>query len=313
MGKQKSLLKTSAAAIGLLHCINKYIDSTSIANNATKTNGKYYNWKHGDIYYKVSGQGDPLLLIHDLTVFSSNYEWSKIMDALSDTYTVYAIDLIGCGKSDKPAITYTNYFYVQMLFDFVSDVIGVNKNTKVAATGLSSSFVLMANSIHPELFNDIMLINPKTISFLKQSPDERSKILIQLFNLPVIGKTAYYMATNKQNTEYYLTEKCFYNPFNLSSNIIKSYYDASHTSNGNGKMLLASLEGNYLNADITKALKNTENKIVIVTGDHNENKDLIRTTYSKINPNLVFETISDSKMLPQLERIDEMIELMYIF
>lgn len=313
MKKQKSLLKTSAAAIGLLHCINKYIDSTSIANNTTKSNGKYYTWKHGDIYYKVSGQGKPLLLIHDLTVFSSNYEWSKVMDALSNTYTVYAIDLIGCGKSDKPSITYTNYFYVQMLFDFVSDVIGLNKNIKIAATGLSTSFVLMANSIHPDLFSEIMLISPKSISSLKQSPDDRSKILIQLFNLPVIGKTAYYIATNKPNTEYYLTEKCFYNPFDLSSNITKSYYDASHTSNGNGKMLLASLEGNYLNADITQALKNATNRIVIVIGDHNENKESIKNTYSKINPNLIFEIISDSKMLPQLEKFDEMIELMHTF
>lgn len=311
MKKQKSLLKTSAAALGILHCINKFIDSTSIVNNTTRSNGKYYKWKHGDIYYKVSGQGKPLLLIHDLTVFSSNYEWSRVINYLSDTFTVYTIDLIGCGRSDKPAITYTNYFYVQMISDFVSEVIG--QKTKVAATGLSSSFVLLANSINKDLFSDIMLINPKSISTLKKAPDERSKILIQLFNLPVIGKTAYYIATNRQNTEYYLTEKCFYNPFDLSSNIIKSYYDSSHTLNGSGKMLLASLEGNYLNADITQALKNAENRITIVIGEHNDYKDSIINTYSKINENLIFETVSESKLLPQLEKADEMIELLYIF
>lgn len=311
MKRQKSLLKTSAAAIGILHCINTYIDSTSVVNNATRSNGKYYHWKHGDIYYKVNGSGDPLLLIHDLNVFSSGYEWSNVIEALADSFTVYTIDLIGCGKSDKPSITYTNYFYVQMISDFVTEVIG--KKTRVAATGLSTSFVLMANFVNKDLFSEIMLISPKSLSSLKKSPDERSKFLIQLFNLPVIGKTAYYIATNRPNTEYFLTEKLFYNPFHLSSSALKAYYDAAHTSNGNGKMLLASLEANYLNADITKALKNAENRIVIVCGAHNENKDNIRNSYSKINGNLIFETISESKLLPQLETVDEMIELLYHF
>ena len=311
MGKSKSLLKTSAAALGILHCINKVIDSSSIVNTTTKYSGKYYHWRQGDIFYRVSGNGKPLLLIHDLTVFSSSYEWMKIAERLSDTYTVYCVDLIGCGKSDKPAITYTNYFYVQLITDFINEVI--KEKTNVAATGLSSSFVLMANELNKELFDEIMLISPKSINFLKQSPDQRSKILLRLFDLPIIGKTAYYIETNKANTEYYLTEKCFYNPFHVKHSAIKAYYDASHTSNGNGKFLLASIEGKYLNIDISKALKNAENRIVIVNGIHNENRDNIVSSYIQLNKNIVVETISDSKYLPQIEAVDELAELMYLF
>lgn len=299
MKKSKSFLKTTSAALGVLYCINKVIDSNSIANSSTKSSGKYYHWKHGDIFYKKIGQGDPLLLIHDLTVFSSNYEWSQVAATLSESHTVYLVDLIGCGKSDKPALTYTNYFFVQMITDFITDVIG--EKTKVAATGLSSSFILMANTLNENLFSTIFLVSPKSISYLKATPDRNSKILTQLFDLPIIGKTAYYIATSKSNIEYTLTEKCYYNPFTLKQASIKAYYDAAHTCNGSGKSLLASIEGKYVNADITRALKNAQNKIIILNGECASGMKEITAMYTGMNHSILSDTISNSSLLPQLE------------
>lgn len=310
MRKSRSLFKLSATALTLLYGINKFIDCTATAPGKN-ANGNYYHWKHGDVYYKKQGHGEPLLLIHDTNVFSSNYEWSQVINKLANDYTVYAIDLIGCGKSDKPEFTYTNFFYVQMINDFVKDVTGTG--IKVAATGLSSSFVIMTNSIHKDLFKEIIMINPKTISSLKKAPDDRSKILIKLFNLPVIGKAAYYLATCKPNVEYYLTEKCFYNPFHLKTPVVKAYYDAAHTSNGKGKSLLASLEGYYLNIDISNALKNTDTKMMILTGEYYEKKNETVKNYLKINPSIVSETITDSKYLPQLENPNRLVAMISDF
>lgn len=299
MKKSKSLFKISLVSIAALHGINSIIDSLSAANNNSKSSGKYYHWKHGDIYYKKTGHGSPLLLIHDLTVFSSNYEWSKLINILSETHTVYALDLIGCGKSEKPEITYTNYFYVQMVSDFVKDIIG--DKTDVIVTGLSSSFVLMANSMNQNIFGDIVIVNPKSISSLKKGPDEKSKVLIKLFSLPVIGKTAYYIVTSRENTEYYLTEKCFNNPFRVNQDIINSCYNAAHTDKGKGKMLLASIDGGYLNIDITNALKRAENNITLIFGENNQKKEDIAASYAKINSSVKCEFISNAGHLPQLE------------
>lgn len=306
MKKSKSILKISVVSLAALHGINSFIDSMSTAETNCKSNGNYYHWKHGSIYYRKTGCGKPLLLIHDLTVFSSGYEWSQIINKLSEDHTVYTLDLIGCGKSDKPEITYTNYFYVQMVNDFVSNVI--EESVDVIATGLSTSFVLMANSINKNLFNKMIFVNPKSISYLKQNPDKRSKILVNLFNLPIIGKTAYYVATNKENTEYYLTENCFYNPFHVKPAITKSYHKAAHTAKGSGKMLLASIDGNYLNIDITNALKNAENQLILLFGEHQENSADILETYTSINPAVTSEIIPETKLLPQLERPDLFID-----
>ena len=308
MKKIKSFIKTSMFVTGALHIVNKFIESELTASINTRTGGKYYHWKHGNIYYRDCGKGSPVLLLHDLTVFSSSYEWSQILNELASKHTVYSVDLIGCGKSDKPLITYTNYFYVQMLQDFVNDVIG--ERTDVIANGLSSSFVIMANAANQNLFDNIVMLNPKSMSELKRIPEQQSRILIKLFQIPVIGKTLYYIAANKDNTEYYLTEKCFYSPFKLNPAIVKSYYTAAHTSGGNGKMLFASLIGNYLNVDISRALAKADNRIFLINGDQIENKEEIETSYLKLNKNILNFTIEKSKYLPHLEKPEQTLELL---
>ena len=63
--------------------------------------------------------GHRFFLIHDTLPGASGYEWSKIEDELAIDHTVYTVDLLGCGRSDKSSITYTNFVYVQMISDFI--------------------------------------------------------------------------------------------------------------------------------------------------------------------------------------------------
>ncbi len=303
MGKIRSFIKTSAVTTGIMYFINKLIESNLRASINTKTGGKYYHWKHGNIYYKKTGSGCPLLLIHDLNAFASQSEWSEIAEKLSTDHTVYMLDLIGCGKSDKPSITYTNYFYVQLIRDLIKEIIG--EKTDVIASGLSSSFVIMANAADNDLFGNITMINPKNVKELKQIPDQRSKFLTRLFQLPVIGKFLYYIAANKSNIDYYLTETCFYSPFKVTPAVSKSYYDASHASSGNGKMLFASLMGNYLNIDISKALAGAKNRILLLTGEQLENREETEASYLKLNKNIISVSVPKSKCLPHLEEPEQ--------
>lgn len=303
MGKIRSIIKTSAVTTGIMYFINKLIESNLTASINTKTGGKYYHWKHGNIYYKKAGKGCPLLLIHDLNAFASQSEWSEIAEKLSTDHTVYTLDLIGCGKSDKPSITYTNYFYVQLIRDFIKEIIG--EKTDVIASGLSSSFVIMANAADNDLFGNITMINPKNVKELKQIPDQRSKFLTRLFQLPVIGKFLYYIAANKSNIDYYLTETCFYSPFKVTPAVSKSYYDASHASSGNGKMLFASLMGNYLNIDISKALAGAKNQILLLTGEQLENREETEASYLKLNKNIISVSVPKTKCLPHLEEPEQ--------
>lgn len=98
------LLAAGAAAGTAL--INKYIKVSATSKKLlSHPEPSIYKWRLGDIYYTKTGTGKPLLLIHDLTHASSGCEWDNLIPFLKDNYTIYTIDLLGCGRSEKPNLT----------------------------------------------------------------------------------------------------------------------------------------------------------------------------------------------------------------
>jgi haloalkane dehalogenase len=55
--------------------------------------------------YLEAGSGEPVLFIHGNP--TSSYLWRNVIPYVSDTHHAVAVDLIGMGASDKPAIAYT--------------------------------------------------------------------------------------------------------------------------------------------------------------------------------------------------------------
>ena len=54
-------------------------------------------------------------------------------------------------------MTYTNFVYVQVICDFIRNVIG--EKTDVIASGFSGSFAVMACRNENALFNKLVLVN----------------------------------------------------------------------------------------------------------------------------------------------------------
>ncbi|MEW7279536.1 alpha/beta fold hydrolase [Aquimarina sp. 2201CG1-2-11] len=65
-----------------------------------KNSGTYYSYKNYQIFYKESGVGDSLLLVHGFP--TSSWDWNKMWDSLCKKYKVYTIDMLGYGFSSKP-------------------------------------------------------------------------------------------------------------------------------------------------------------------------------------------------------------------
>ena len=61
---------------------------------------KFIRVKDHDIHYLKQGEGAPLILVHGFAC--STYTWRKLIPLLADHHTVYALDLLGFGLSDKP-------------------------------------------------------------------------------------------------------------------------------------------------------------------------------------------------------------------
>lgn len=309
--KWKKRLTTLAALGGLsalaIHVTNKLIYfSSTIDNLLSDTEGHVYEWRFGNIFYTKQGCGKPILLVHDLTPASSGYEWHKIVDELSKTNTVYTLDLLGCGRSDKPSLTYTNYFYVQMICDFIKHIVG--KKCSIVATGDSSSIALMSALNDKEVISQILLINPSDLNQLSTIPTKRTKTVKFLLEIPLLGTLLYNILMRKDNIDTSFLLDYFYDPEKVSPELIRTYHESAHKDNSHSKYLFASIKGRYTNANIYQCLKALNNSIFILTGAENPENERIAKEYKDFMPSIEIVSLSKVKHLPQLEDPKQVLE-----
>lgn len=297
------------AVITATHAINKFIFNSATSKNYTgKRFRKTYQWKFGDISYITCGEGLPILLVHDLKSYSSSYEWDRVIDILSENHKVYAIDLLGCGHSDKPNITYTTYMYTQLINDFVINVI--HKKTDVIVTGNSAPMILMSAYTNNLLFNKIIMVSPQSVRGALAIPDKFSNIRKHLLNLPVIGTTIYNICMNRRNLSNILRNEVFENGI-IPTDVLDAYHENAHLSGAVAKFLYTSTECHYTTVAISKAVSELNICMYIVTGMQ-ENNSVIEE-YLNLNPAIEVYKIQDSKELPQIEQPIEFVRQADIF
>lgn len=305
----KNFVLLTAGSIAAIHLLNKFLKFSATVRELLKsTTGQYYDWRFGNVFYTKTGEGSPILLIHDLTTSSSGYEWCEIIDELSKKHTVYTLDLLGCGRSDKPNLTYTNFLYVQMISDFIKNVIG--HKTDIIVTGDSSPFVVTACANDNSLFNKIIMINPMSLYRLNEIPSKRTKILKFFVDLPILGTLLYNMYAMKNHMDDKFIEKYFFNPFKVKEEYINTYYESSNLKDG--KYLFSSIKGRYTNLNIVHALRNVDNSMFIIGGEKEEDIHTTIEDYTHYNSSIETFIIPKTKHLPQLETPEELLEQLNI-
>lgn len=307
-----SLIGLTSAAFISISTINKAIDKIASSKGLFNSrNKKIYHWRFGDISYSVTGEGKPVLLVHNLKEDSSSVEWSEIIPKLSRTNTVYAIDLLGCGLSERPDITYTSYMYNQLINDFINNVI--KKKTSVIATGKSASFVLDACNINEDAYKELILINPENIRTLYKTPSKRTRTAAFILKLPSVGTLIYHIMTARNKIEENFEEHYYYDAEQIPEALYDYYYESSHLGGRNAKNLYASLVGRYTNANIIRTLRSINKNIHILAGREIPGIEITIKEYQYYNPAIETEYIEFAKELPQLETPDEILKYINLY
>ena len=300
------------ATLASLFAINKVIGKIATSKDLLNTRNKeIFNWRFGDISYSVTGEGKPVLLIHNLKEDSSSIEWSQIIPELSMNHTVYTIDLLGCGLSDRPDMICTSFMYTQLVSDFVRDVI--KKKTNIVVTGKSAAFVLEACSNEPDLYGDLILINPDSIRNFRKAPSKRTKTAVFILKLKIIGTFIYHMMCRKKKIYNYFEEDGFYDKENIPEALVDCYYEAAHIGGMNAKNLYTSLKGRYTNVNIVRALKEINNNVHILASEELPNIRKNMKEYQYHNPAVEVEYVDYVKELPQLEAPEKVLDYLKIY
>ena len=298
-------------AVGTMHIINRVFTYIATADNRLDGNSfEYYNWRFGRIEYKKKGAGSPVLLVHNFDVCSSMNEWKNIESELAKTNTVYSLDLLGCGCSDRPILTYTNFLYVQLINDFIKNIIG--KKTDVIVSGNSASFVLMACANDETIINRIVMVNPQNLASLAKAPTKRSTLVKYLLYTPIIGTFIYNMKVNKRTIYQKFYSDCYYDVNRINEKDILTCFESSHKDKTRSRYLYACQQSRYTNANILFCLGRLNNSIFVISGNGNPENALVAEQYQNYLPSIEIVGINNTKELPHVEKADEFLDQVHV-
>ena len=121
--------------------------------------GTYWQWRGNSIYYVRGGEPQsnrpPLLLVHGFG--ASTDHWRKNIAQLQSQFQVWAIDLLGFGRSAKPKQEYSGTLWREQLHDFITEVIG--QPTVLAGNSLGGYASLSVAAEYPQDTAGLILLN----------------------------------------------------------------------------------------------------------------------------------------------------------
>ncbi|WP_017652507.1 alpha/beta fold hydrolase [Fortiea contorta] len=129
------------------------------ASSTAPIPGQYWQWRGHNVYYVRAGekqlQRPPLLLVHGFG--ASTDHWRKNITGLYQDFEVFAIDLLGFGRSAKPKLQYSGDLWRDQLHDFISEVIG--QKTVLAGNSLGGYACLCVAAQYPDSATGLVLLN----------------------------------------------------------------------------------------------------------------------------------------------------------
>ncbi|MCA1668359.1 MAG: alpha/beta fold hydrolase [Thermomicrobia bacterium] len=223
---------------------------------------KRYSWRDGELGYTVRGAGTPLLLLHGITATASGYEMRHVFAPLAARYRVYCPDLIGFGLSDRPAIAYTPAIFMQMIRDFVRDVVG--RSCIVVAVGLTAAYAIQLAFDHPGLFRRLVLALPTGLEqHEERTPSAQQTAVAALLAAPVVGEALFNAFIAKPGLRASLGTQ-FFDKSAVTDEMIAYCAAAAHQKNA--RFAPAALIGQQLNWPVRHAFANLTQPVMIVWG-----------------------------------------------
>lgn len=307
MGKLRNIWKTmiaGGAGVAALAALNARIqrNASEPDNSALGGEAHFFPWKHGRVFYKVSGlqnAGPPLVFVHGIGAGSSSFMWRKNFDDLARDFPVYALDLLGFGFSDKPpTASYSADLYVDLITDFIREVSGYPAN--VVASSLGAAYAIRVADEHPELISSLVLSAATGADALNRRPGMAGAAFYGLLQSPVLGTSFYNVMASERSIRDYARDNLFYDHKRVTDRFVTNLYATSHQQ-GAQHAIAAFLSG-YLNTDTRAPFARLTQPTVLVWGKQDQTLPVEKgESLQALNPRARLEVFDYCRMLPEQE------------
>jgi pimeloyl-ACP methyl ester carboxylesterase len=108
----------------------------------------------GKMHYQSLGSGPSVVLLHSMA--GSLWSWHKVMRPLAEGHTVYAVDTMGQGDSDKPAREYSIEDYAASVVDFMK-ARGIGR-TSLIGNSVGAVFAIQIAAANQTMIDKVVLV-----------------------------------------------------------------------------------------------------------------------------------------------------------
>ncbi|MBP5976212.1 alpha/beta hydrolase [Brasilonema sp. CT11] len=240
-----------------------------------------------------------LVFLHAFGGGSSAYEWSKVYPAFAADYRIVAPDLIGWGRSDHPARSYSVNDYIQTIIEFIERT--CNGPISVVASSLTAAFTIRAAILRPDLFKSLILTTPAGLAEFGQ--DYSRSLSAQIVNIPVVDRLLYITGVSSSfGIRSFLEERQFARPERVYPEIVEAYLQSAQQFNGE-YAALAFVRGD-LSFDLSQYITQLTIPTAMIWGQKSEfTGPEVGRRLADMNPQAVriFYNLEDVGLTPQLE------------
>ena len=164
-----------------------------------------------------TGEGPPLVLIHDL--FVSHLEWHRVLAQLSLHFRVFAPDLPGFGESEKPSSSRYPYGISSFAEAMVDMIAGLELGrVSVLGHSLGGAVAITLAAEHPELVDRLVLVDAMSYPF-------RLDLKHRLQLVPLIGGLLWKQLFGRGAFRRYFRDIVFSPGFPMPLEQVDRYYE----------------------------------------------------------------------------------------
>ena len=174
-------------------------------------------------FWAKGEEGSALLLIHGLG--ASIETWKDNIHVLAQDHRVYALDLPGNGRSDKPPAPYSLADLAQFVREFMR-VEGIERASLVGNSvggAVSMQFAIQ----FPDQVDKLVLVDSAGLG-------KQVGLLLRLLTLPLVGE---WLSRPSRKGAAQLWEEAFYDPALVTEEWVELYYELDSLPGNQASML----------------------------------------------------------------------------
>jgi pimeloyl-ACP methyl ester carboxylesterase len=294
-------LTALAGVTGAAVLINRRLRETSIFPR-DHIGGKRvpWTWRGHEIFVSEMGEGPPLILIHGIYAGASSFEFRALVPLLASRHRVITMDLLGCGLSAMPDITYSADLHVDQILDLITT--HAHEPVTLLGSALGAAFAIRAAAHAPQRIATLIGICPTGLGgVFDEEPTLAQRSLRTLLHAPLLGESAFNGLASNAAIRTFLKTRIYAHPSAVTSDIVDHYHAITHQAGA--RFVPAALLGGALHCNVARDLPFVAAPFLILWGELASRMNPLNKAgeYVRLAKDARLVTFAQSGLLPHEE------------